>query len=99
MRQEDIHLPLSWPLAPRTSAPATTADPCSGEPQERLRSALQGLFQLQHEHLYDWIEETVIRAAYDYCHRNQVQAARMLGVSRNVMRSRLIKIGAISALK
>jgi DNA-binding protein Fis len=28
-----------------------------------------------------------------------VQAARMLGVSRNVMRSRLIKIGAISALK
>ena len=98
VRPEDIHLPLSWPLAPRPGAPAA-ADPCSGEPQERLRSALQALFQLEHEHLYDWIEETVIRAAYDYCHRNQVQAARMLGVSRNVMRSRLIKIGAISALK
>jgi len=41
----------------------------------------------------------VMRTAFEFCHRNQVQAAKLLGISRNVLRSRLIKNREISALK
>lgn len=40
-----------------------------------------------------------MRAAFEFCDGNQVQAARLLGISRNVIRARLIRMGAISALK
>jgi DNA-binding NtrC family response regulator len=66
---------------------------------ESLDDALQGLLQNPGEALFETIEEAVMRAAFRFCHRNQVQAARLLGISRNVMRARLIKIGEISALK
>jgi sigma-54-specific transcriptional regulator len=38
-----------------------------------------------------------MRAAYQYCHRNQLQTARLLGISRNVVRARLIELGEIPA--
>ncbi len=49
--------------------------------------------------MYERIEETVVRAAFEFCHRNQVQAARLLGISRNVLRARLIRHGDITALR
>jgi hypothetical protein len=38
----------------------------------------------------------VIIKAYHFCHRNQVQVARLLGVTRNVLRGRLASLGIIS---
>ncbi|MCB5189762.1 sigma-54 dependent transcriptional regulator [Methylobacillus arboreus] len=64
-----------------------------------LQQALHQLFETGHDALYDHIEDTLVRTAYHYCHNNQVQTARLLGVSRNIVRARLIKMGAISALK
>ena len=49
--------------------------------------------------LFERIEDAVMRTAFDYCHRNQVQAARLLGISRNVLRARLIKSGEIAAAR
>jgi DNA-binding protein Fis len=57
------------------------------------------LFNAPGPALFEQIEETVMRSAFDYCHRNQVQAARLLGISRNVLRARLIKSGEIDAAK
>lgn len=68
----------------------------AGDP---LQHALHQLFEAGHESLYEHIEDTMVRTAYHYCHNNQVQTARLLGVSRNIVRARLIKMGAISALK
>jgi len=64
-----------------------------------LEQALSVLFEEHHPALFEHIEDIVMRAAYNHCHRNQVQAARMLGISRNVMRARLIRMGEISALR
>jgi DNA-binding protein Fis len=58
-----------------------------------LQQALQALFETNGSNLYEDIESTIIRAAYNYCHRNQVQAARLLGISRNIIRARLIRLG------
>ena len=60
-----------------------------------LEAALIELFERGSSNLYDHIEGAVVAAAYAYCHRNQVQTAKLLGLSRNIVRARLTKIGAI----
>jgi sigma-54 dependent transcriptional regulator len=66
----------------------------SGE--EQLRSALLALFTEEPSQLHTLIADTVIRTAYNFCHRNQVQTARLLGISRNIVRARLAQCGEIS---
>jgi len=70
-----------------------------GTPQEALGQVLRTLFNEPSESLYEDIEDAIMREAFQFCHRNQVQAAKLLGISRNVLRSRLIKSKEISALK
>ncbi len=38
----------------------------------------------------------ITEAAYEYCHQNQLHTAKLLGVSRNIIRARLIKHGLLS---
>lgn len=95
LRPEDLY--LSTLKLDRDVEPV--AEVVADQAVDQLEKALLALFEECHEDLFDKIEEVVMRAAYQYCHCNQVQAARLLGVSRNVIRARLIKIGAISALK
>ena len=68
-------------------------------PQEALGEVLRSLFNEPSDTLFEDIEDAIMREAFHFCHRNQVQAAKLLGISRNVLRSRLIKSKQISALK
>lgn len=54
-----------------------------------LASALQRLCEQAPPKLFDIIEETVIRTAFEFCEENQVQTARLLDISRNVLRHKL----------
>lgn len=54
-----------------------------------LESALQRLYEQAPPKLYEIIEETVIRTAFEFCEENQVQTARLLDISRNVLRHKL----------
>lgn len=65
--------------------------------QEQLRTALLTLFTEEPSQLHSLIEDMVIRTAYNFCHRNQVQTARLLGISRNIVRARLAQCGEISS--
>jgi sigma-54 dependent transcriptional regulator len=67
----------------------------SGE--EQLRNALLALFTEEPSQLHSLIEDMVIRTAYNFCRRNQVQTARLLGISRNIVRARLAQCGEISS--
>jgi aliphatic sulfonates family ABC transporter substrate-binding protein len=73
-------------------------DQTAPEPDARdlLDSALSQLFEQNIPNLHEYIESAVMRAAYRYCHNNQLQTARLLGVSRNVVRARLIQFGEIA---
>lgn len=51
--------------------------------------------QLNDINVNELIEEKFIRSAYQYCEYNQVQTAKLLGVTRNVIRTRLIKYGLL----
>ncbi|MDH4555952.1 sigma-54-dependent Fis family transcriptional regulator [Pseudomonas sp. BN417] len=60
-----------------------------------LEAALNALFEQNLPDLYEQIEERVFRSAYRFCHGNQLQTARLLGISRNIVRARLEKIGEL----
>jgi sigma-54-specific transcriptional regulator len=54
-----------------------------------LEAALQRLCEQSPPKLFELIEDMVIRTAYEFCEENQVQTARLLGISRNVLRHKL----------
>jgi sigma-54-specific transcriptional regulator len=43
----------------------------------------------------DYIEETIVRSAFAFCNHNQSATARMLGITRNIVRTRLLRFGMI----
>jgi sigma-54-specific transcriptional regulator len=86
VRPEDLRLS---PLALRT----TTSRPA--QPFEALREALLAVFEDGSANLYEEIETVIMRAAYKFCHRNQVQTARLLGISRNIVRAKLMQCGEL----
>ncbi|XXU19221.1 sigma-54 dependent transcriptional regulator [Sorangium sp. So ce861] len=61
-----------------------------------LEGALLALFEQNLPNLHEQIEETIIRTAYRYCDRNQLQTARLLGISRNIVRARLAQFGELA---
>jgi sigma-54-specific transcriptional regulator len=71
--------------------------PAGPDPLEALRTAMVALFDRNLPDLHGRVEETLFRTAYRYCHRNQLQTARLLGISRNVVRARLLDLGELPA--
>jgi len=60
-----------------------------------LESSLLRLCEQAPPKLFDIIEETVIRTAFQFCEENQVQTARLLDISRNVLRHKLSLYGML----
>jgi sigma-54-specific transcriptional regulator len=86
VRPEDLRLsPLRLQTA--TGGPA--------QPFKALHDALLELFENGHPDLYAEIETAITRTAYEFCHRNQVQTARLLGISRNIVRAKLMQCGEL----
>ena len=81
VRREDLHLASR---RERTSFRQEDAD-------HLFEKALLALFEKGGLNLYAEIESLVMRTAYEYCHRNQVQTARLLGLSRNIVRAKLMR--------
>jgi aliphatic sulfonates family ABC transporter substrate-binding protein len=90
VKAADLRL-VSIPAAPGSTAAIATR----GGPTSQLEQALLALYELEPEKLHDTIEETIFRTAFQYCHKNQLQTARLLGISRNVVRARLIEFGKL----
>jgi DNA-binding NtrC family response regulator len=67
--------------------------------QALLERAFQKLFEEQAGALHEKVEDALLRAAYRFSHYNQVHTAGLLGLSRNVTRARLIKIGELAVNK
>ena len=64
--------------------------------QALLARAFQKLFEEQAGALHEQVEDALLRAAYRFSHYNQVHTANLLGLTRNVTRTRLIKIGELA---
>jgi aliphatic sulfonates family ABC transporter substrate-binding protein len=81
------------PEAPARAAPPPGRPDDAGE--TALEAALGRLFEAGGANLHGRIEAAVMRAAFAFCERNQLRTARLLGISRNVVRARLLDLGEI----
>ncbi len=63
--------------------------------EQLLQRAFVRLFEEQSGALHEKVEDSLLRAAYRFCHYNQVHTASLLGLSRNITRSHLIRIGEL----
>ncbi|MES3026145.1 MAG: sigma-54 dependent transcriptional regulator [Pseudomonadota bacterium] len=61
----------------------------------RLESLFEDMIEAGHEQLFDHVEETLVRTAFSSCRENQVQTAKALGISRNILRTQLKRFGMI----
>jgi aliphatic sulfonates family ABC transporter substrate-binding protein len=61
-----------------------------------LESALARIFETPAPRLFERIEETVMRSAYSHSQKNQLKTARLLDISRNVVRARLLQYGELN---
>ena len=86
VRPEDLRLSA---LRPRLVKTGPT------NPDEALHDALLALFEDGRSNLYLDLQAAITRTAYQFCHRNQVQTARLLGISRNILRARLAQCGEL----
>ncbi len=64
-----------------------------------LNTTLGEVFERGGPDLFARLDAAIVMEAYHFCHRNQVQAARLLGVTRNVFRGRLASLGIIPGRK
>ena len=78
------------------SSSANDADPDLHTPFERI---LADLFEQGGPDLYERLNSVIVMEAYRFCHENQVQAAGLLGISRNILRARLAQCGIIQGRK
>jgi sigma-54-specific transcriptional regulator len=72
-----------------------TAPNGPAKPFRAFEDALLALFEVGRPNLYAEIETAITRTAYEFCHRNQVQTARLLGISRNIVRAKLTQCGEL----
>jgi sigma-54-specific transcriptional regulator len=87
-------LRLGGGLRARSALAAFQAQAVLAEPT--LEEAFLRLFEKDVPSMHEHVEEILFRAAYHFCDKNQVQTAKLLGVSRNVVRARLIQYGDLS---
>lgn len=81
---------LRFCIAPRASGEA------QGSPLDLISSELRRLFCEPPPNLHQRLEELTVRHAFDFCGNNQVHTAKLLGISRNVLRTLLKRFGLIN---
>jgi sigma-54 dependent transcriptional regulator len=84
--------------SPETSPPVSVSVP-EPAPKESPAQALRGLFLQAMEQgeplLFEKSEAALLTTAYEFCEGNQVRTARLLGLSRNVLRTLLKRHGLL----
>jgi aliphatic sulfonates family ABC transporter substrate-binding protein len=86
----DFTLAAAPPSLPAPAPHAGTVD--------ALERAFTALFEDGVTDLKERVEATLLSSAYRYCGRNQLETARMLGMSRHVVRARLIEHGELEGV-
>jgi sigma-54-specific transcriptional regulator len=77
-------------------SPAGTASPKDSSAWEGLDDALSALLEALPPRLLHGVEEALVRAAFTQVGGNQVHAARVLGVTRNTLRTLLKRYGLLA---
>lgn len=66
-----------------------------GEAVTPLQQAIRQLCEANVPDIHQVVEDALFREVFRYCHYSQSEAARLLGVSRNIVRARLVRLGEV----
>lgn len=91
LKPSHLNLPLIQKVASHRPEAANQSAPDS----IRLEDVFAQLFEQGHPELHEHIQRMLILQAYEHARLNQVQAAKLLGISRNVLRTQLKYFGVI----
>ncbi|HXU92334.1 MAG TPA: sigma-54 dependent transcriptional regulator [Gallionella sp.] len=92
LRPSHLNLPL---ISTSTLQTGGAAGPALAE-NCRLEQVFSKLFEQEPEQLYDLVNRKLVVQAYEHSRGNQVQTAKLLGISRNVLRTLLKQYGIIN---
>ena len=88
--------PALAPAAPASAfAEQASTDAVQGGAPGGLREVLLQRMNQAEPELFDAVESTLVKTAFEFCHGNQVQTAHLLGLSRNVLRTLLKRHGLL----
>ncbi|HSI44548.1 MAG TPA: sigma-54 dependent transcriptional regulator [Methylophilus sp.] len=62
----------------------------------KLESVLEELFEQGADNLYELVNGTTVSKAFEHSKNNQVHTAKLLGISRNILRARLKELNLIA---
>jgi sigma-54-specific transcriptional regulator len=90
-------------LVPWASTAGIRADrPAAAEtlssPLDQLAADLDALFGQRPDQLMERLESLLVARALEFCRGNQVHTAKLLGITRNVLRTYLKRFGLLSAV-
>jgi two-component system nitrogen regulation response regulator GlnG len=95
----DLPAEVMRPVAPFATAPVVAAPtaPAPVTPEAAINEAARVLFENAHRQsqlkIIPWVERELIRRALTETNGNQVQAAKLLGITRATLRKRMEKFG------
>jgi sigma-54-specific transcriptional regulator len=95
LRASDLKLAGARGTGIDAPAPAQSESPARS-PTADLDIALRALMRSGLPELQAHVEQRLIHNAYALCDHNQVRTARLLGISRNVLRAQLIRFGYLT---
>ncbi len=81
----------------RQDFPAGAAASAPAAAPGLLEPVFEQMIESGEGRLFERVEEALVRTAFSWCHQNQVQTAKALGISRNVLRAQLKRFGMIGA--
>ena len=67
-----------------------------GDGLSQLKQAIESLLEEGHADLFDRIESTLVHTAFAASGQNQVRAAKVLGITRNMLRTQLKRHGLLA---
>lgn len=89
--------PVALPAAPANMESAQIAEEqVLPVLYRRLEELFGELIKADDPNLFDAVEEALIRTVFAHCKQNQVHSAKVLGISRNMLRTHLKRVGLIS---
>ncbi|CAM3746577.1 sigma-54 dependent transcriptional regulator [Polaromonas hydrogenivorans] len=84
------------PAVEERIATALPEEPAVPTLRQTLRELVLKSMELNQPFLFEQVEATLVSTAFEFCHGNQVQTARLLGLSRNVLRTLLKQHGLLA---
>ena len=97
LRPRDLNLPAIQLVSGNTASGAVNDGDFNAAVKQacNLDIALNEIIQQEPDNLYETVNRKLVLTAYAHCRQNQVQTARVLGISRNILRNLLKQFGVI----